>query len=207
MVERFIAPVLKTGDPQGSVGSNPTPSANSTPRRASLSYCCRHLDPGPEASGSVGNRHGNHFRRGNPHPTHLRYPKGRGVLLGIPRLLCRLGPPLRSGCAALSAGFARQSSPASERASRRRQPRRQDSRDDARRGGIPPGNQCKRLSPHEARPADTTLLQGERSLVVPSSTTTSTILAGTPPLDKAAIMGWQLSGQDPRALENRLRLA
>jgi hypothetical protein len=27
MVERFIAPVLKTGDPQGSVGSNPTPSA------------------------------------------------------------------------------------------------------------------------------------------------------------------------------------
>jgi hypothetical protein len=31
MVERFIAPVLKTGDPQGSVGSNPTPSANSTP--------------------------------------------------------------------------------------------------------------------------------------------------------------------------------
>jgi hypothetical protein len=28
MVERFNAPVLKTGDPQGSVGSNPTPSAN-----------------------------------------------------------------------------------------------------------------------------------------------------------------------------------
>ena len=28
MVERFIAPVLKTGDPKGSVGSNPTPSAN-----------------------------------------------------------------------------------------------------------------------------------------------------------------------------------
>ena len=27
MVEWFIAPVLKTGDPQGSVGSNPTPSA------------------------------------------------------------------------------------------------------------------------------------------------------------------------------------
>jgi hypothetical protein len=27
MVERFNAPVLKTGDPQGSVGSNPTPSA------------------------------------------------------------------------------------------------------------------------------------------------------------------------------------
>ena len=27
MVERFIAPVLKTGDPKGSVGSNPTPSA------------------------------------------------------------------------------------------------------------------------------------------------------------------------------------
>jgi hypothetical protein len=27
MAERFIAPVLKTGDPQGSVGSNPTPSA------------------------------------------------------------------------------------------------------------------------------------------------------------------------------------
>jgi hypothetical protein len=26
MVERFIAPVLKTGDPKGSVGSNPTPS-------------------------------------------------------------------------------------------------------------------------------------------------------------------------------------
>jgi hypothetical protein len=28
MAERFKAPVLKTGDPQGSVGSNPTPSAN-----------------------------------------------------------------------------------------------------------------------------------------------------------------------------------
>src|SRR5258708_11647322 len=27
MAERFNAPVLKTGDPQGSVGSNPTPSA------------------------------------------------------------------------------------------------------------------------------------------------------------------------------------
>jgi hypothetical protein len=27
MAERSIAPVLKTGDPQGSVGSNPTPSA------------------------------------------------------------------------------------------------------------------------------------------------------------------------------------
>jgi hypothetical protein len=27
MVEWFIAPVLKTGDPKGSVGSNPTPSA------------------------------------------------------------------------------------------------------------------------------------------------------------------------------------
>ena len=27
MAERFKAPVLKTGDPQGSVGSNPTPSA------------------------------------------------------------------------------------------------------------------------------------------------------------------------------------
>ena len=27
VVERSIAPVLKTGDPQGSVGSNPTPSA------------------------------------------------------------------------------------------------------------------------------------------------------------------------------------
>ena len=26
VVERSIAPVLKTGDPQGSVGSNPTPS-------------------------------------------------------------------------------------------------------------------------------------------------------------------------------------
>jgi hypothetical protein len=26
MAERFNAPVLKTGDPQGSVGSNPTPS-------------------------------------------------------------------------------------------------------------------------------------------------------------------------------------
>ena len=31
MVERFIAPVLKTGDPQGSVGSNPTPSAILSP--------------------------------------------------------------------------------------------------------------------------------------------------------------------------------
>src|SRR6266481_5337734 len=30
MVERFIAPVLKTGDPEGSVGSNPTPSARFT---------------------------------------------------------------------------------------------------------------------------------------------------------------------------------
>jgi hypothetical protein len=28
MAERFKAPVLKTGDPRGSVGSNPTPSAN-----------------------------------------------------------------------------------------------------------------------------------------------------------------------------------
>jgi hypothetical protein len=28
MAERLKAPVLKTGDPQGSVGSNPTPSAN-----------------------------------------------------------------------------------------------------------------------------------------------------------------------------------
>ena len=27
MAEWLIAPVLKTGDPQGSVGSNPTPSA------------------------------------------------------------------------------------------------------------------------------------------------------------------------------------
>jgi hypothetical protein len=27
MAERFKAPVLKTGDPRGSVGSNPTPSA------------------------------------------------------------------------------------------------------------------------------------------------------------------------------------
>jgi hypothetical protein len=27
MAERLKAPVLKTGDPQGSVGSNPTPSA------------------------------------------------------------------------------------------------------------------------------------------------------------------------------------
>ena len=27
MAERFNAPVLKTGDPKGSVGSNPTPSA------------------------------------------------------------------------------------------------------------------------------------------------------------------------------------
>jgi hypothetical protein len=29
MAEWSIAPVLKTGDPQGSVGSNPTPSATS----------------------------------------------------------------------------------------------------------------------------------------------------------------------------------
>ena len=28
MAEWIIAPVLKTGDPQGSVGSNPTPSAS-----------------------------------------------------------------------------------------------------------------------------------------------------------------------------------
>ncbi len=28
VVEWSIAPVLKTGEPQGSVGSNPTPSAN-----------------------------------------------------------------------------------------------------------------------------------------------------------------------------------
>jgi hypothetical protein len=28
MAERLKAPVLKTGDPRGSVGSNPTPSAN-----------------------------------------------------------------------------------------------------------------------------------------------------------------------------------
>jgi hypothetical protein len=32
MAERFNAPVLKTGDPQGSVGSNPTPSAISSLR-------------------------------------------------------------------------------------------------------------------------------------------------------------------------------
>jgi hypothetical protein len=32
MAERFKAPVLKTGDPQGSVGSNPTPSAMLNPR-------------------------------------------------------------------------------------------------------------------------------------------------------------------------------
>ena len=33
MAERFNAPVLKTGDPQGSVGSNPTPSAISSHAR------------------------------------------------------------------------------------------------------------------------------------------------------------------------------
>jgi hypothetical protein len=41
MVERFIAPVLKTGDPQGSVGSNPTPSATlilNDLRRSQLIY-------------------------------------------------------------------------------------------------------------------------------------------------------------------------
>ena len=37
VVERSIAPVLKTGDPQGSVGSNPTPSAI---RRSRLNPSC-----------------------------------------------------------------------------------------------------------------------------------------------------------------------
>lgn len=31
VVEWLMAPVLKTGDPQGSVGSNPTPSAPCNP--------------------------------------------------------------------------------------------------------------------------------------------------------------------------------
>ena len=46
MAERFKAPVLKTGDPQGSVGSNPTPSVAQFTVRCSLLTVRRCRPPG-----------------------------------------------------------------------------------------------------------------------------------------------------------------